>query len=97
MGESPVPNIMRIGRYVVFFWSNENNEPIHVHICEGQPTANATKVWLTAAGGCVLANNSSRIPQQELNDLMDVISANFFRICKKWKDHFLTDTISFYA
>ncbi len=25
---------------MVFFWSNEGNEPIHVHIAKGQPAAN---------------------------------------------------------
>lgn len=56
-----MPSLFRIGRYVVYFWSNENNEPVHVHIAEGRPEPNATKVWLTAAGGCVLANNNSAL------------------------------------
>ena len=41
-----MPQIFRIGPYIVYFWSNENKplEPIHVHISEGTATANATKV-----------------------------------------------------
>ena len=42
-----VPNLFHYLGYTVFFWSNENFEPIHVHICTGSPTANATKVWIT--------------------------------------------------
>jgi len=34
---SKLPSLFNIGGYRVFFWSNENNEPIHVHICEGKP------------------------------------------------------------
>ena len=83
-----MPSLFRIGRYVVYFWSNENNEPVHVHIGEGRPEPNATKVWLTAAGGCVLANNNSRIPANELKDLMEVIAAQHFLICKAWNNHF---------
>ena len=37
----------------------------------------------------MLANNNSRIPNQDLNELMDVISAQFFLICRKWKEHFV--------
>ncbi|MDQ7095032.1 DUF4160 domain-containing protein [Desulfosporosinus sp. PR] len=40
-----MPSLFRIGEYLVYFWSNENNEPIHVHIGKGKPNANATKVW----------------------------------------------------
>ena len=28
-------------------------------------------------------------PIQDLNELMDVISAQFFLICRKWKEHFV--------
>ena len=30
-----VPSLFRVGGYLVFFWSNENGEPIHVHIVSG--------------------------------------------------------------
>ena len=41
-----MPQIFKIGSYWVYFWANENEplEPIHVHIAEGKPTANATKI-----------------------------------------------------
>jgi len=92
-----VPKLFQIGEYIIFFWSNENGEPIHVHIAKGKPSASATKIWLTQSGGCVLANNNSRILNQDLNELMDVISAQFFLICRKWKEHFCLDSISFYC
>ena len=90
-----MPSLFRIGGYLVFFWSNENNEPIHVHIVKGKPSPNATKVWLTQAGQCIVANNSSKIPQNDLNELLDVISAQFFMICQKWKEHFKVEEIRF--
>ena len=64
----------------IYFWSNENNEPIHVHISKGQLTQNSTKVWLTKAGGCVLCNNKSRIPKNDLNKLLSIISRHYFLI-----------------
>jgi len=78
-----LPSLFQIGGYKVFFWSNENNEPIHVHIAKGKPTSNATKVWITSLGGGIVANNNSKIPQNELNELLEVISAQFFMICEK--------------
>ena len=92
-----VPSLFRIGGYLVFFWSNENNEPIHVHIVKGKPSPNTTKVWLTRAGQCIVANNSSKIPQNDLNELLDVISAQFFMICRKWKEHFKVEDIRFFC
>jgi len=86
-----------VGGYRIFFWSNENNEPIHVHICKGKPSSNATKVWLTSKGKCILAHNKSQIPINELKELLDIISAQFFLICSEWKKHFLLDEIRFYC
>ena len=59
-----MPQIFRMGEYWIYFWTNENKpvEPIHVHIAKGKPSDNATKVWITSAGKCLLCNNNSRIP-----------------------------------
>ncbi|MFQ8722376.1 DUF4160 domain-containing protein [Enterocloster sp.] len=45
-----LPSLFTVSGYKVFFWSNENGEPIHVHIGKGKPTPNATKIWLTKVG-----------------------------------------------
>ena len=76
-----MPNVLRIGGYLVYFWTNENLEPIHVHISEGKPTENATKIWLAKAGGAVVASNGSRIPTNKLNKILEVIIDNHFYIC----------------
>ncbi|MBR3497801.1 MAG: DUF4160 domain-containing protein [Selenomonadaceae bacterium] len=46
--------------YKIFFWSNENNEPIHVHVAKGKQSADATKIWLPPESNPVLAHNNSR-------------------------------------
>ena len=45
-----MPQVFKIGAYWVYFWSNENDplEPVHVHVSEGKPTKNATKIWITS-------------------------------------------------
>lgn len=95
--ESRLPKLFTVSGYIVYFWSSEEGEPIHVHVSKGKPSDNATKIWLTRTGGCILASNGSKIPQKELNELMEFISAQFFMICAKWKEFFVTDTIKFYC
>ena len=92
-----LPKLFMVSGYTVYFWSNENNEPLHVHIAKGKPTPNATKIWLTKSGGCILASNGSKISNKELNELMEFISAQFFLICEKWKQAFVVDEIKFYC
>lgn len=92
-----MPNLFTVSGYKVYFWANENNEPVHVHISKGKPAANATKIWITRNGGCIIAHNGSGIPQRELNELMDFISAQFFLICREWKKFFVTDDLRFYC
>ena len=95
--ESRLPNLFTVSGYKIYFWANENGEPIHVHISKGKPFPNSTKIWLTRRGGCILANNGSQIPRKELNTLMTFISAQFFLICTEWKKFFVTDEIKFYC
>ena len=73
-----MPQIFRIGPYIVYFWSNESDplEPVHVHIAEGRATANATKIWITSSGKALLCNNSSKIPDRMLRRMMRLIEAN---------------------
>ncbi len=68
-----------------------------MHVCKGAPTPHSTKLWLTSEGGCIVANNDSKIPATALNEILDVVSAQFFLICAKWREFFATDEISFYC
>lgn len=85
-----MPQIFRIGPYRVYFWSNENNplEPIHVHIAEGEPSKNATKIWITQCGKGLLANNYSKIPERSLGNMIRFIEANSDEIRKRWMEQF---------
>ena len=69
-----MPQLFRIGPYLVYFWANENEplEPIYVHIAEGRPQADGIKVWLTSVGHCILSHNR----------------ANNEEIVEKWLDMF---------
>ena len=92
-----MPQLFRIGKYIVYFWSNESRpiEPVHVHVAEGDPEQNATKIWITQDGHALLCNNNSRIPKRELKLLIRMIEANSQMIVDRWNDHF--ETISYYC
>jgi len=79
---------------------NKNEEPIHIHISKGSPTSNSTKVWLTKSWGCILSNNNSKIPENDLNKLLIIISKHYFLIISKWKEFYKinnTEDIKFYC
>ncbi|MDD7274661.1 MAG: DUF4160 domain-containing protein [Treponema sp.] len=85
-----MPQVFRIGGYVVFIWYAESNplEPIHVHVCEGVPSENATKIWITKEMKTLLAHNKSNIPSHKLNYIMKTIEARAFEIVSLWKQYF---------
>lgn len=85
-----MPQIFRIGSYIIYFWSNESDplEPVHVHIAEGKASANATKVWITSSGKALLCNNNSRISQKMLNNMIRYIEANSNIIINEWYAQF---------
>lgn len=92
-----MPQIFRIGSYVVYFWSNEGEpiEPVHVHVAEGQPQKDATKIWITKSLRCIVAHNKSKIPMHILNDIMAVIEIRALYICSEWQKHF--EELSYYC
>ena len=94
-----MPQVFKIGSYWVYFWSNENDplEPVHVHVSQGAPihvhvsetpNQNATKIWITAAGGCYLCNNNSQIPARTLRNIMMIIEARSGEVIEKWVSFF---------
>lgn len=85
-----MPQIFKIGSYVIYFWLNEGKplEPIHVHVSEGVPAENATKIWITQSGNCLLCNNNSHVPNRKLRYIMDIIEAQNIEIKNKWYSYF---------
>lgn len=85
-----MPQILRVGPYSIYFWSNEGDplEPIHVHISEGRANALSTKIWITSTGKTVLCNNNSKIPEKILRKLMRIVEANSEDIVEEWLELF---------
>lgn len=92
-----MPQVFKIGSYWVYFWANEGTpmEPIHVHVAEGSPIENATKIWITESGKCLMANNNSNIPRNVLRNIMRIIEARSDEVVQKWYSFF--GTINYYC
>lgn len=92
-----MPQLLRVGSFIVYFWSNESRplEPVHVHVAEGKASANATKLWITSAGKVIVCNNDSRIPERLLRRIARLIEANSEEIVGAWVSHF--GEVSYYC
>lgn len=90
-----MPSLFKFKGLVIYFWAMENGEPVHVRVQRGVPSAGATKIWLTRAGGCIVANNASGLNKRELVDVCEFVIANYDEICMRWADFFHGE-INFY-
>lgn len=85
-----MPQVFKIGSYWVYFWANEGNppEPIHVHVSSNGAQENGTKIWITKAGKCYVANNNAKIPPRTLHNIVKIIEARSGEIIMKWENFF---------
>ena len=83
-----MPTLFELYGYKIYFWSNEGNEPVHVHVAKGNQTANATKIWLPPESNPVLANNNSQIPPKDLKRILKAVALERNNIIASWYDYF---------
>lgn len=79
--------------YIVYIWTNEDGEAIHVHIGKRRPSKNDTKLWLCSDGTFLLADKT-KIPSHELRKIINTLNSNVEYIMDYWK--FLNGYIKFY-
>ena len=92
-----MPKILVFGQYVLFFWTAEDGEPVHIHASVRSASELSAKFWLTSDGGCILANNRAHIPMKDIRSLSRVISLNHGYICEQWCRRFGKDNVRFYC
>ena len=86
-----MPQLLRFGPYRVYFWSNEGLplKPVHVHVSDGMPHVDATKIWITQNKRAMIANpHDRRIPPKILNRLAEMIEAQSEDIISAWIERF---------
>lgn len=76
-----MPTVLRWGPYRAFFYSNEGDEPAHVHVRAG---GNEAKFWLHDMS---LALNAG-FPAHEINAIIRHLKLNRDELLDAWLRHF---------
>lgn len=76
-----MPTVLRVGAYRFFFFSNEGNEPPHIHIQEGNSLA---KFWLAP----VELATSTRFGAPELYKLQKMVTKHQQVFLEAWHEYF---------
>ena len=82
-----MPVYLRTSGYKVYFWSNENDEPIHFHITKGDPDQNDTKIWVLSNGSFKVVHNKGRIPEKDLTRIFYAMQNYYFDFINFWKTY----------
>ena len=76
-----MPTILRVGPYRFFFFSNEGNEPPHIHV---ESESSYAKFWL----GPVRYEHSTGFRAHHLAEIRRIIVENETLIEKRWNEFF---------
>ena len=76
-----MPTVLRWGPYRAFFYSQEGDEPAHVHVRAGDREA---KIWLHDVTVAVNAG----FPAHEIGDIIRDIRRNRAALLRAWNDYF---------
>jgi hypothetical protein len=78
--ELAMPTVLRIGRYRFYFFSNEGEEPPHIHV---KAAENECKFWLNPVELEVNYGFNSR----ELGEIQDHVKTNRELLLEAWHEH----------
>lgn len=77
-----MPTVLRIGRFRFYFFSNEREEPPHIHV---KAAENQAKFWLNPTQ---LASNYGFL-SRELSELERLVEQNESFFLEVWNEYFL--------
>jgi hypothetical protein len=77
-----MPTVLRVGAFRLFFFSNEGNEPPHIHVECGDAYA---KFWLEPGVTCADAVGFSA---RDLKTAERMVDEHRDRCLTAWKEHF---------
>lgn len=92
-----MPNLFTVSGYKIYFWANENDEPIHVHIPLADLIFSLESDFHYLPLYSRLFVSAISLYYLGMVFLSVFISAQFFLICSAWKQFFVTDEIKFYC
>ena len=75
-----MPTVLRVGRYRFFFFSNEGQEPAHIHVKSGGDEA---KFWLEP----VVLEANYGFNARELNEIERLVEEHRELFLEAWHEH----------
>lgn len=76
-----MPNVLKQGPYRFFFYSNDRNEPAHVHVKRDR---NVAKFWLDP----VRLQRSGGFRRSEIRDIERIVRQYQILLIEEWNDYF---------
>lgn len=76
-----MPTVFLVEGYRFFFYSNENDEPMHVHVQKGDANA---KIWLQP----LRIAYAHGLKPGEIKSILGIISSNSVTLVIRWNAHF---------
>lgn len=77
-----MPTVLFVNGYRFFFYSQEGNEPMHIHIVKGDAEA---KLWLEPELRAAFFINFT---VREKREIMELAQKNYFLLKRKWHEYF---------
>jgi Domain of unknown function (DUF4160) len=77
-----MPTVLLINGFRFFFYSNENDEPIHIHVRKGNAEG---KIWLEPS---ISLSYFRGFSTREENDIIEIAAENFDYFKTKWNEYF---------
>jgi len=77
-----MPTLLLVKGLRFFFYSNENNEPAHVHVAKGSADG---KVWLEPA---IRIEYLYGFSNREEHEIMAIVTDNYSNFKIKWNEYF---------
>lgn len=80
-----MPTVLSINGWRLFFYSNEGNEPIHIH---GQKGDKECKYWLDIDDYAIREAYTYNMNNKDIREVKKIILQNFDDIVQVWNTHF---------
>jgi hypothetical protein len=77
-----MPRVLYLKGYEFFFYSNEGNEPMHIHVGKAE---GIDKIWLEPE---VKINYMYDLSPKEEREIMEIVRENLELLKKSWNEYF---------
>ncbi len=80
-----MPTVLYVQGWRLFFYSNEGNEPMHIHAVKGEAEC---KFWLLPDRFDIVEEFAYNSTPRLLREIRQIIFEHFDQIITAWQEHF---------